>query len=71
MCWVRTDERNRIWEADSEEKDGWVRVDEDITGWALLDEGVPVYKVTVDGRVARRTDQEIKKDKRNRVKSEE
>lgn len=69
MSWVRVDERRRIWEASREYKDGWTRVNEDMEDWALLDEGVPVYKMTEDGRVARRTDQEIKRDKRGRVES--
>ncbi len=66
MSWVRADERMRIWEASKEERDGWIKVDADMTGWVLLDEGVPVYKVTGDGRVMRRTDQEIKRDKRKK-----
>lgn len=66
MCWVRTDERDRIWEASRDETDGWTQVDTDITGWTLLDEGVPVYKLTEDGRIAKRSDQEIKRDKRKK-----
>lgn len=66
MCWVRTDERNRIWEASHDETEGWIRVDTDITGWTLLDECVPVYKLTEDGRIAKRSDQEIKRDKRKK-----
>lgn len=66
MSWVRIDERNRIWEASVDEKAGWTRVNTDMRGWTLLDEGVPVYKLTEDGRVVRRTDQEIKRDKKKR-----
>ena len=64
MSWVRTDERKRIWEASWDERDGWTRVDADMRGWTLLDGGVPVYAVTDEGRVRKRTDQEIKRDKR-------
>ena len=66
MCWVKVDEKRRILEASKEERDGWAVVDEDMTGWTLLDEVVPMYKLTENGKVARRTDQEIKRDKRRK-----
>lgn len=64
MCWARVDEKRRIWEASKEERDGWTVADDDMTGWTLLDESVPMYKLTENGKVARRTDQEIKRDKK-------
>ena len=70
MNWVRADERTRIWEAGAEEKEGWTKVDADLTGWTLLDYGVPLYALTEDGRVRKRTDAEVKRDKKGRRQEE-
>ena len=64
MCWVRTDERGRIWEASGKREYGWIAVDVDVTAWKLLDEGVPLYALTEDGKVRKRTDSEVKRDKK-------
>lgn len=64
MCWVRTDERGRIWEASGKREYGWTAVDVDVTTWRLLDEGVPLYALTEDGKVRKRTDSEVKRDKK-------
>ena len=66
MSWVRTDERKRIVDANEEGGAGWIHVYADMRGWKLFDEDVPVYKLTDGGTVARRTDQEIKKDKKGK-----
>ena len=64
MCWVRTDERGRIWEASGKREYGWTAVDVDVTAWKLLDEGVPLYEVK-DGRVVKRSDADVKRDKKD------
>ena len=64
MCWVRTDERGRIWEASGKMEYGWTAVDVDVTAWKLLDGGVPLYALTEDGKVRKRTDSEVKRDKK-------
>ena len=66
MSWVRVDERGRITEMSEEEMGGMVWTDTDMEGWTILDNGVPVYKMTEGGKVARRTDQEIRKDKKGK-----
>ena len=66
MSWVQTDERMRIIGASACEINGWTKVDVDMTGWELYDGCAPVYKLK-DGSVVRRTDQEIKRDKKNRT----
>lgn len=65
MSWIKTDERGRITETSGICREGMTWTDTDMSGWTILDNGVPIYRLTETGRVARRTDQEIKRDKKN------
>lgn len=64
MSYVRIDDRRRIMETREESGDGWTWVADDMRDWNILDGGVPLYKLSEDNWVLKRTDAEIKKDKR-------
>ena len=64
MSYVRIDDRRRIMETREESGDGWTWVADDMRDWSILDGGVPLYKLSEDNWVLKRTDAEIKKDKR-------
>lgn len=66
MSWIKTDERGCITEVSDACREGMTWTDTDMRGWMILDSGVPMYRLTGSGRVARRTDQEIKRDKLNK-----
>lgn len=66
MSYVRIDDRRRIMEAREESGDGWIDAVIGMQGWELFDEGVPKYKLSEDNWVQKRTDAEIKRDKKNR-----
>lgn len=66
MSYVRIDDRRRI--VDENETGGseeWINVIIDMEGWELFDEGVPKYKLSSDNWVQKRTDAEIKWDKKH------
>lgn len=66
MSWIKTDDRNCITEASAECREGMTWNECDMTGWKITDDGVPLYYVTESGRVAKRSDADVKKDKRAR-----
>ena len=67
MCWVRADEKERILEASEEKRDGWVFAEPDMKEWTLFTEdGIALYALAGNGLVRKRTDIEIKKERRER-----
>ena len=65
MSYVRIDDKRRIMEAREESGDGWIDAVIDMRGWVLFDDGVPKYKLSEDNWVQKRTDAEIKWDKKH------
>ena len=65
MSYVRIDDRRRIMETREESGDGWTDAVIDMRGWELFDDGVPKYKLTEDNWVKKRSDAEIKWDKKH------
>ena len=65
MSYVRIDDRRRIMDTREENGDGWIDAVIDMRGWELFDEGVPKYKLTDDNWVKKRSDAEIKWDKKH------
>lgn len=66
MSYVRIDDRRRIMETREESGDGWIDAVIDMRGWELFDDGVPKYKLSEDNWVQKRTDAEMKRDKKDR-----
>ena len=67
MCWVRADEKERVLEASAEKEDGFVFVEPDMTEWELFTEdGIALYALAGYGLVRKRTDIEIKRERRDR-----
>lgn len=65
MSYVKIDDRRRIMDTREESGDGWIDAVIDMRGWELFDEGVPKYKLTEDNWVKKRSDAEIKWDKKH------
>lgn len=65
MSYVKIDDRRRIMDAREESGDGWIDAVIDMRGWELFDDGVPKYKLTDDNWVKKRSDAEIKWDKKH------
>ena len=65
MSYVRIDGRRRIIEAQEQGEEGFIDAVIDMRGWELFDEGVPKYKLTEDNWVKKRSDAEIKWDKKH------
>lgn len=64
MSYVTIDERRRITDATEDRTAGGIWVADDMRGWNLYDEGVPRYKLSEDNWVQKRSDAEMKKDKK-------
>jgi len=66
MSYVKIDDRRRIVDENETGGEDFVNVIIDMMKWELFDEGVPKYKLSEDNWVQKRTDAEIKKDKKER-----
>lgn len=64
MCWIKMDDRRCVTDASGECREGMTWVETDMSGWKILDDNVPMYRVTEDGRIVKRTDADIKRDKK-------
>lgn len=67
MCWIKTNDKMCVTEASRECREGMTWVETDMSGWKILDDGIPLYRATDTGRIVKRTDAEIKKDKKARA----
>lgn len=66
MSYVMTDERRRIIDSAEEAGEGRTWVTDDMRGWTLFDDGIPKYKLSEDNWVLKRTDAEMKRDRKGR-----